>query len=177
MLIPLLLLSGPPGVGKTTIAWKVFDQAVASGMRPALIDIDLLGAYWPAPDDDPYNDRLKAANITAVWENFAAAGAQGLIAAGVVGTPAIRDLYAGAVPHSSCTLCRLQASNDELASRIVRRGRETDTEVDRLTRRSHELARQLELGDFADLIVSTSGRDPNQVAKLIRELLNGLPTT
>lgn len=146
-------------------------------MRPALIDIDLLGAYWPAPDDDPYNDRLKAANITAVWENFAAAGAQGLIAAGVVGTPAIRDLYAGAVPHSSCTLCRLQASNDELASRIVRRGRETDTEVDRLTRRSHELARQLELGDFADLIVSTSGRDPNQVAKGIRELLNGWPTT
>lgn len=65
-----LVLSGPPGVGKTTVAWLVFDFCTDAGDDPGLIDLDLMGAAWPAPDDDPHQTRLKAANVTAVWSKF-----------------------------------------------------------------------------------------------------------
>lgn len=93
--VPLLLISGPPGVGKTTVAWEIFDVLVGQGESPAVADIDLLGAQWPVPDGDPDNDHLKAANLCAVWANFEKAGSRCLIAAGVVENDTVRRLYAG----------------------------------------------------------------------------------
>jgi tRNA uridine 5-carbamoylmethylation protein Kti12 len=35
MNVPLLILSGPPGVGKTTVSWEIFDQLIGEGLAPA----------------------------------------------------------------------------------------------------------------------------------------------
>lgn len=108
--VPFLVLSGPPAVGKTTVSWEIFDQLVDEGHRPALVDIDLLGASWPVPDDDPYNERLKARNLTSVWQNFQRAGARCLIAAGVIENRDGLAMYGAAIPGAVATLCRLTAS-------------------------------------------------------------------
>lgn len=47
--VPFLVISGPPGAGKTTVAWEIFDQLVAAGSRHALVDLDLLGASCRFP--------------------------------------------------------------------------------------------------------------------------------
>ena len=107
------------------------------------MDVDLLGACWPVPDDDPYNDRLKALNLGSSWHNFHTAGARCLIAAGVVEAAATVRLYASAVPGAVSTVCRLRAGHDELRARIVRRGRERGDEVERLSQRADYLAGEL----------------------------------
>lgn len=173
--VPLLLLSGPPGVGKTTVSWEIFDQLVAAGCRPALVDIDILGACWPVPDDDPYNDRLKAHNIGSVWQNFHAAGAHCLIAAGVVADRAILDLYSAAIPGAVPTLCRLRAGHAELRDRILRRGRERGDDVDRLYRRAVYLDGALEQNDVAAFTVDTDQRSVSEVARRVLAQAGGWP--
>ncbi len=174
-MIPFLLISGPPGVGKTTVSWEIFDQLIDEGYRPALADVDLLGAAWPAPEDDPYNERLRAANLQAVWRNFHAAGARCLVAATVVESQANLDRYRTAIPDARATLCRLHASGAELANRIVRRGRERGDGIDKLTKRALYLAEELARNDIADVVVDTTDLDIPDVARRIRTEAGGWP--
>ena len=64
--VPVLVISGPPGVGKTTVVWEVLSRATELDEAPAMADLDLLDAAWPAPEDDPFQHRLKASNLAAV---------------------------------------------------------------------------------------------------------------
>jgi hypothetical protein len=173
--IPFLLLSGPPGVGKTTVSWEIFDQLVDEGYQAALADLDLLGAAWPAPPDDPYNERLRGANLQAVWQNFHVAGARCLIAAGVVESRADLDRYRKAIPQARTTLCRLHASGPELTARIVHRGRERGEEITKLTKRALYLAQELAQSDIADVVVDTTGVEIPDVARQIRARAGGWP--
>ncbi|MET9018386.1 hypothetical protein ABZV93_00235 [Actinopolymorpha sp. NPDC004070] len=166
--VPILLLSGPPGVGKTTVAWEIFGQLVDSGDHPALVDLDLLGACWPVPEDDPHNERMKARNLGAVWRNYQAAGARCVLAAGVIESRDHLALYADAVPHAVPVLGRLRAGQQELTARIVRRGREHGADLDKLTRRAVQLSAQFERDDIADFCVDTDGRDVADVARMVQ---------
>lgn len=156
--VPFLLLSGPPGVGKTTVAWEIYEQVVGEG-RAALVDLDLIGVCGPAPDDDPYNETLKALNLKAMWQNYREAGTLCLIAAVVIesrdGLAAYVDAVSGAVP----TLCRLAAKRDELRRRIVARGRERGT-----TLRSSIAARSNCPRSWKRAIARTSGWIPTIAA-------------
>ena len=173
--VPMLLLSGPPGVGKTTVSWEIFDQLVADGCRPALVDIDLLGACWPVPDEDPYNDRLKARNLGSIWQNFHAAGARCVVAAGVVEDRAILDLYGSAIVGAVPTLCRLRAGHEELRARILGRGRERGDGVDHLYRRAVHLDGELERNDVAAFVVDTDEHDVSEVARRVLAEAGGWP--
>lgn len=173
--VPFLVLSGPPAVGKTTVSWEIFDQLVDEGHQPALVDIDLLGACWPVPDDDPYNERLKALNLTSVWQNFQRAGARCLIAAGVIEDRESLGMYGAAIPGAVMVLCRLTAGGDELRSRIVRRGRERADGIEKLHRRAIQLSRELEQHDCADFWISTDDRSIPDVAEFVRAGAGGWP--
>ena len=172
--VPVLFLSGPPGVGKTTVG-EMFDQLIRQGYRPALVDVDLLGACWPVPDDDPYNDRLKALNLGSSRHNFHTAGARCLIATGVVEAAATVRLYASAVPGAVSTVCRLRAGHDELRARIVRRGRERGDEVERLSQRAIYLAGKLERNDVADFCVDADEHDVVEIAQRALAQAGGWP--
>jgi len=173
--IPFLLLSGPPGVGKTTVSWEIFDQLVQEGHCPALVDIDLLGASWPVPADDPYNERLKARNMRAMWSNFYAAGARCLISAGVVESRAQLAPYQSAIPEAVIILCRLQAGADVLGARIAARGRERGAGIEKLKERANYLSAQLARTDGADIVIDTDNRSIPEVARLIRTSAGGWP--
>lgn len=128
----------------------------------------MLGASWPSPDDDPYNERLKVLNMSTMWQNFHASGSRCLIAAGVVRTREICDRYRVAVPDSHLTLCRLRAGVEELAARIGRRGREREEYVAELLDRTTELSAEFEKDDIADVVIDANGTVPD-VARMIRQ--------
>lgn len=162
----MLVISGPPGVGKTTVAWEVFSRAADRGEAPGLADLDLLGAAWPAPEDDPFQHRLKARNLAAVWSNFHETGSRCLIVAAVIETQAELDLLASAV-GADAYLCRLTASTGTLADRIRDRGREFGDDLAKLVRRSAELSELLASHDVSDLVVDTEGCQVGEVADML----------
>lgn len=160
----MLVISGPPGVGKTTVAWQVFSLCADGGLNPAMADLDLLGAAWPAPVDDPHQNRLKAQNLAAVWANFRAAGCRRLIVAAVVETHTEKQLLRAAV-GADLLLCRLEASDEMLAQRIRSRGRDFGDDLAKLVRRAAELSAQLADDDISDIVVNTDSQTIESVAR------------
>lgn len=75
-----LVVSGPAGVGKSSVAFEVSLQLQAIGAAHALIDTDELDRIYPVPDDLP---ALTERNLAAVWQGFAERGVQRLILVGV----------------------------------------------------------------------------------------------
>ncbi len=51
-LIPVLWLTGPAGVGKSTVSWPIFTEVARAGIHVAFTDTDQLCMCYPAPPDD-----------------------------------------------------------------------------------------------------------------------------
>ncbi|MER5183990.1 AAA family ATPase [Streptomyces sp. NPDC002896] len=167
--LPVLWLCGPPGVGKTTVAWEMYSHLMQAGIETAVVDIDQLGICYPEPAADPGRHRMQARNLDAVAAAFRAAGARCLIVSGVVDTA--RGVHVGEIPRAAVTVCRLRADRDELRQRFTSRGEPAEL-VDHVLRE----ADVLDASTFADACVDTSGLSVNEVAWLVRERTRGWPT-
>jgi adenylylsulfate kinase-like enzyme len=118
----ILLVCGPTGVGKSTIAFRLYMQYLNAHLTAAYVDLDQIGFVRPAHRRDPGSHQLKARNLAAMWRNYHAAGATHLVAAGPVGSNAELQTYAGAFSAATITLCRLHAGPDEMTRRVMSRG-------------------------------------------------------
>jgi DNA polymerase III delta prime subunit len=92
MNVPVLLFTGPVGVGKTTVAAEASGLLSDRGIRHALVDLAHIGLRFPAPADDPWNEQLVHANLASMWSNFERTGAQRLILSRVLETRALLDV-------------------------------------------------------------------------------------
>lgn len=119
---PVLLITGPVGVGKTTVALEAGELLEAAGIPHAVVDLDALAWCFPPPADDRFNNRLALRNLAVVWANFAAAGAERLVIARVAETGEDVAAFLGAVPHAAITVVRLRARDDTLLARVRARG-------------------------------------------------------
>jgi 8-oxo-dGTP pyrophosphatase MutT (NUDIX family) len=125
--VPLLVITGPVGVGTFAVAAEVSDRLDAAGVAHALVDVDALRWCYLRPSADPYRVGLAMRNLAAVWDTFRAAGATGLVLADVVIARADLDRYREAVPGAEFTVVRLHAHPETLAARVgarevIRRG-------------------------------------------------------
>lgn len=166
-----LVLSGPPGVGKTTVGWRVFDLCTDAGDDPALVDLDMMGAAWPAPEDDPNQSRSRARNLAAVWANYQAVGSQRLIMAGVVESETDRESLSTAV-GAPVIVCMLLASPVALESRVRGRGRDHGPGLDKLISRAAMLSVQLANADVTGFAVDTDGQSVDEIADEVLQRWN-----
>lgn len=146
----VLWLCGPPGVGKTAVAWEIHQRIADS----AYVDIDQLGMCYPATDSDPHRHLLKARNLDAVIAGHRSAGASCVVVSGVV------DPLVGPPTSPALTVVRLRADSVELRRRLEGRDGSFVAEVLRE-------ADALDASDFADLCVDTTGIDVAAVASAV----------
>ncbi|MFB9566601.1 AAA family ATPase [Saccharopolyspora hordei] len=165
--IPVLWVCGPPGVGKTAVAWQLHTQLTQAGIGSAYVDLDQLGICYPEPAGDAGRHRVKTANLRAVVAHFRAAGAQCVLVSGVVDTA--RGVAAEDLPRARLLLCRLRADHAELTRRFRHR-QGAGAEVREVLRE----ADALDAGGIG-VCVDTTGRTVEETAALVRQRCGNWP--
>jgi adenylylsulfate kinase-like enzyme len=159
-MVPVLWLGGPPGVGKTAVAWEVYTRLVRARRAPAYVDADQVGICYPPPTGDPARHALKARNLGALRANFGAAGARCLVVSGVV--DASRGPEIDFVGGDQITVCRLRVDPAELLARVARR-RGSAAQPDAAVREGEFL----DQSTFTDWCVDTTGLSVEEVANRV----------
>ncbi len=154
--VPLLIISGPIGVGKTTVSEEISNILVEEEKPHTLLDLDVLAETYPRQLDDRYGSKIAIKNLSCVWKNCRDAGAKNLIIPRVIEKPGDLEEILLAVPGSVPTLCQLKASDQTLMERV--RKREIGSGYIRHEKRSLELSRILNATDPSDFVVETDGR-------------------
>ncbi len=165
----LLWLCGPSGVGKSTVGWEIFRQLTDAGSAAAYVDADQLALCYPAPPGDPYQHRLKARNLAAIWPRMGEAGTV-ILSGGIESADQI-GLYTSRLPHASVTMCRLRASHATLTRRFLGRGW-----MPHLVAEAVAEADELDRLDFAGLCLDTDGLTVAEAGRLVRDRAGGWPT-
>ena len=116
--VPVLVITGPVGVGKSTIAAEAARLLRQADVPHALVDLDRIEQCWPVSADDPGNERVSHRNLACMWANFRQAGADRLIFVRVLETRSLLRRVAEAVPGAQITVVRLRAPLAVLHERI-----------------------------------------------------------
>jgi predicted nuclease with RNAse H fold len=168
--VPVLVLTGPVGVGKSTIGWETAMLLREAGVPAAFVDLPSIGICFPEPADDPWNERLTHQNLAALWSNFKAAGAQRLILARVLEVRSGLRCIEHAVPGAEITVARLQAPLPVIEQRIETREASDASWYLGAARSLHE---SMSLSPVEDHLVDNEG-PPREVARAILERLRWL---
>jgi predicted kinase len=117
--IEVVVIAGPPGVGKSSTAREVSNQLRRARVAHAVIDTEALGVVYPPPANER---ELTERNVAAVTESFREHGARRLVIAGTHLTRRddlewVRRATAG----ERFTLIQLAASEATLRARLRHR--------------------------------------------------------
>jgi len=164
--IPLLWITGPAGVGKSTVSWQIFTELAEAGVRVAFADGDQLCMCYPAPAADPGREQLKAKNVGALVPRYSAAGAQCVIVNGVVDPH--RGVHTELMTQAKVTVCRLRADREEIARRFIGRDGQSD-DVHEMLAETLDEADAMDAGLLADVSIDTTGVPAGEVVKLVRD--------
>lgn len=116
--VPLLLLCGAPGSGKSSVGWEVYWSLMRDGIPVAHTDLDGIG-YGPPGHSGSFD--LKFQNVAAVWRTYSEAGASAFVVSGLrVLEKDVLDC-AAAVPGSVATTVVLTVTPTEQQERILAR--------------------------------------------------------
>ena len=162
--VPLLIISGSMGAGKTTVLGEAIDMLTESGIAHAAFDLDWL--TFMHPRREPFGQGLMLKNLAAIWPIYAAAGADRLIVAQFVDSREGLEGYREAIPGAQITVCRLTASVDTMQRRLE--PREPGMFREEALARSEELASILEASNAEDFRVDNDeGRNITEVARKV----------
>lgn len=163
MWVPLLLITGTVGVGKSSVADEVFEILKAQSKPVALINLDELGYAQPTPQDDLFNTRLRLKNLSAVWPNYRDAGVEALIIPYVVENGEGIERFRKAIPNADIFVVRLDAPQTILEERILNRPMGGNNEWH--IKRASELAVTLQQSGVEDAVIDTQDKTISEVAK------------
>ncbi len=164
--VPVLVISGSMGAGKTTVLGDAHDLLKEAGVPHAAIDLDWLSIMFPS--DGQHGEQLMFANLAAVWRNYSASGAERLLIARGVEDRSELELYREAIPGAELIVCRLTAPVVTMQERV--RVREPGMIQEHAVGRAAELDNILERTRAEDFTVDNGeGRSITDVA---REMLS-----
>ena len=158
--IPVLVLNGSVGAGKTTIGHAISCVLASAGIPHAFVDRDALCVSWPPRGR--FNEELANRNLAAVWENFRDSGAERLVVAGVLESRDDVEALRTNIQSAAIIVCRLRASDAVRDMRL--QAREHGVSRDWHRARSVELETILDHAAVDDFSIENDGRSPDAVA-------------
>ncbi len=163
--IPLLILSGPVGVGKTSTSEEVSNILVQKDISHTLIDLDVLAETYPRAMNDKFGCSLALKNLAAIWKNYCESRSKNIVLARVIETNEDKNRIAASVPNSKVIVCQLHADDQSLIRRVKKR--EIGSGYEWHKNHSLELARSLRKNAPCDFEVNTSHRSIVDIAEEI----------
>ena len=160
---PVLILTGPVGVGKSAVADQISHLLGEVGAAHALIDMDWLRSCYPSPADDPFHEALGLQNLATVSTNYRAAGARRLILVDIVESRGELASYREAIPGAEIIVVRLTATLPTIVRRLE--GRESGEGLRWHQNRAAELVTQMDEQAVEDLLIETEGKTVLEVAR------------
>ena len=151
----LLVVTGPVGIGKTTIAWEMAEVLDEQGLPFGFFDPDAIH-FRPVPDDDPFGSRVWIAALETAWT---------LMEVDRLIVPVVVEERVDAerlLPGAALTIARLTASPATVGERIRRR--ELGAGLDWHLARARELEAHWLEHPVEDFLVETEGRDLRDIA-------------
>jgi hypothetical protein len=162
--VPVLVLTGPVGVGKSTVLSEIARLLAQANVPHAAVDLASIGRAWPVAEDDRWNERLIHRNLACMWANFRDAGAERLVLARVLEARSLLRLVEAAVPGAAISVVRLRASLPVLETRI--RHREHGKDPTWYLEVAAYLVDKMEHPGIADYVLDNEGRSVADVAEL-----------
>ena len=122
--VPVLLITGAVGVGKTRTASAVSGLLAEKGILHACLDLPQISKAFPERRDDPWNEQLARHNLACMWLNFRAVGVERLIVTRVLESRSLIRHLTDAVPGAEVVVVRLRAPLAVVQARIRERNRD-----------------------------------------------------
>jgi len=171
--VPVVLITGVVGVGKTTITGEASRLLREAGIAAAAIDLAVIGNCWPAPPDDPWNEDVIHRNLACMWANYQQAGAARLLLCRVLESRGLLARVREAVPGAEITVVGLRAPLETVRARI--RARESGRDPQWYLDVAEYLAPRLENAGVEDHVLANHGRPAADVAAEVLSVAGWLP--
>ena len=162
-LIDAIIVTGPVGAGKSTVAAAVSDVLAEMQVRHAMIDQDYLRWVYPGEPGDRFNSRLGFRNLASVWTNIRETNPRCVVVADVVEDreQSLRD-YRSALPGTHVSIVRLDVPLPVILERLEKR--ESEDSIEWYRQRAPELQGIMERGQIEDVLIDVGYRSPKEVA-------------
>jgi len=158
-----VLLTGPPGAGKTVVLTALSDAMVGDRVEHAAVDVDEIAWAYPFPSLEQRCDHLRAC-----CESHRRAGHETLLVAEVIeSADHLRDVL-DAAGADDLLLVRLEARLATLRRRIVAREPPGWPGLDHLLGETEPLHTSLAQLDGVDLALDTERLGPTEIAERVR---------
>jgi hypothetical protein len=166
-----LLVTGPPGVGKTATLARLMGRLEADDVRFAAVEVETLALVHPWPDDDAAFDHLGF-----IARSFEQRGYPLLLTSATVTDAEYLRRLRAALPTDDVLVVRLEARPETLRARIEEREPPDWVGLPRLLEAATELAGAMRLLPDVDLVLDTEAGDVDDVVSAIhgRLELSGL---
>ncbi len=170
-MIPVAVVTGPVGVGKSTVLQEADALLVEAGVRHATVELEDIARFWPARPGERGNADIAYRNLASVWANYSAAGADRLLLGLLLEQRSDLLPVYEAIPGAEITVVRLHAPLPLIEERLrLREKTIPEAEVSA----ARWWVSRLEGSLVANHLVDNSQRPPREVAADVLRALGWL---
>ena len=161
-----LVITGPPGSGKSEVAASLHDSLGDAGIDAALVEVDALERSHP-----PIDRERAFAHLKMIGSSYREIGTDLFLITATLTDDGYREGTLRAAGTDEHYLVRLEADPETLRERLLAREPPGWGGLPELLNSSRELAASMPGLEGVDLVLSTENRQPAEVAGQIEAVL------